>query len=283
MIPSPRWMPTPTHSAPCPGPGGTPQATPMTRHLFDASLLPVRQARAEALGGDYFLHERAFDECLDRIATVRRAFSSAWLLGPERRGWRERLEPFGSKDFAFNGPGDDELPTFAAELCVSIGMLDTAEGLPALLNGLRHMLAPGALFIGAFAGGNSLPTLRSAMAAADRVEGVARPHFHPHIDPASFGGLLADAGFADPVVDVDRVTLSYASLGALVRDLRAMATTNRLVERPRSAILRRGWSAAEGIFAANASDGRTTEVIEIIHFAAWTPTEVPASSRMTQN
>ena len=243
----------------------------MTRPLFDASLLPVRHARARALNGDYFLHERAFAECLDRIATVRKRFESAWLLGPDRPGWRERLSSIGVTRLAFNGPENDELPTFAAELCVSIGILDTVEDLPALLAGLRHLLAPGALFIGAFAGGKSLPMLRSAMASADRTEGLARPHFHPLIDPASFGGLLASAGFADPVVDVDRVTLSYENLPALVRDLRAMAATNRLVERPRIPVARRGMAAAKKDFEARASKGRTSEIVEITYFAAWTP------------
>ncbi len=255
----------------------------MTRPLFDATLLPLRHARARALNGDYFLHERAFDECLDRIATVRRAFSSAWLLGPDRPGWRERLKSIGVTELAFNDPGDDQLPPFAAELCISIGMLDTAQDLPALLAGLRHMLAPGALFIGAIAGGNSLPALRSAMAAADRIEGAAHPHFHPRIDPASFGGLLASAGFVDPVVDVDRVSLAYANLPALIRDLRAMAATNRLFERPRTPVLRRGLVAAENDFAASATSGRTTEIIEIIHFAGWVPIDPHNASGMTGN
>lgn len=254
----------------------------MTRPLFDASLLPVRQVRAEALGGDYFLHERAFDECLDRIATVKRSFVSAWLLGTERPGWRERLALCGISQVAFASPGGD-LPGLTPDLCLSIGSLDTTDELPALLAALRHLLAPGALFIGTFAGGNSLPKLRSAMAAADQIDGLARPHFHPLIDPASFGGLLASAGFADSVIDLDRVTLSYSSLASLVRDLRGMAATNRLIERSRRPLSRRAFAAAEANFAAAGANGRTTETIEIIHFAAWTQTDPQTASRMTQN
>ncbi len=242
----------------------------MNRPLFDAWLLPVRHARAEALGGDYFLHERAFAECLDRIATVRRDFTSAWLLGAERSGWRERLSSFGITLVAFAGLGSD-LPDFNPDLCLSIGSLDTAENLPALLAAMRHMFAPGGLFIGAFAGGTSLPTLRSAMAAADQNDGVARPHFHPLIDPASFGGLLASAGFVDPVVDLDRVTLSYESMASLVRDLRGMAATNRLFERSRRPLSRRALAAAAENFASAGTNSRIRETIEIIYFAAWAP------------
>ena len=164
------------------------------------------------------------------------------------------------------------------DLCLSVGALDTAEPLPAVLSALRHMLAPDALFIGALAGGNSLPALRAAMRAADEQDGGAAPHVHPRIDPPSFAALLGDAGFVMPVVDIDRVRLRYASLDALIRDLRAMAATNILSERPRRAVLRRGLAAAREAFEALGEQGKTPETIEIIHFAAWTPPQKTAKN-----
>jgi len=251
----------------------------MNHPLFDASLLPLRRARADAIGADYFLHERAFDECLDRIATVRREFASALMLGEARPGWIERLRAAGVDEIAVvSGPGDP-LPAFAPELCVSVGYLDTAEELPALLGLLRMAMAPGGLLIGAFAGGQSLPMLRAAMAAADRADGAARAHLHPMIDAASFGGLLGAAGFVDPVVDIDRVTLSYASLDRLVGDLRGMAATNRLIERPRQGLSRAGLAAARAQFRAASDNGRTTERIEIVHFSGWAPAGAPNEPR----
>lgn len=251
----------------------------MNQPLFDASLLPLRRARADAIGADYYLHERAFDECLDRIATVRRGFASAMLLGEARPGWIERLRAAGVEEVAVvSGPGDP-LPGFAPELCVSVGYFGTAEELPALLGLLRMAMAPGGLLIGAFAGGQSLSMLRAAMAAADRTDGAARAHLHPMIDAASFGGLLGAAGFVDPVVDIDRVTLSYASLERLVHDLRGMAATNRLIERPRQSVSRAGVAAAREQFTTGALDGRTSERIEIVHFSGWAPVGVPIEPR----
>ena len=121
--------------------------------------------------------------------------------------------------------------------------------------------------------------LRAAMAAADRADGAARAHLHPMIDAASFGGLLGAAGFVDPVVDIDRVTLSYASLDRLVGDLRGMAATNRLIERPRQGLSRAGLAAARAQFRAAADDGRTTERIEIVHFSGWAPVGAPTEPR----
>ncbi|MEO6248375.1 MAG: hypothetical protein ABIO85_07310 [Sphingomicrobium sp.] len=242
----------------------------MTGPLFDPKLSPLRRARAEAMGGGYFLHERAFEECLDRLGAVRRRFESALLFGVIRPGWADRLRAAGCGEVVAVEPGSTAPLPSAPDLCLSIGALDTVDELPILLAALRALLAPGGLFIGALAGGHSLPALRSALQAADRAVGnAAAAHIHPRIDAASFAGLLTAAGFVDPVVDIDRVSLRYLNFDALVRDLRAMAATNRLLERARRPILRVGRAAARAAFADLAVDGRTTETIDLLHFAGW--------------
>ena len=126
------------------------------------------------------------------------------------------------------------------------------------------------LLIGAVAGGNSLPQLRSAMHAADQVMGASSPHAHPRIEAAAVAPLLTASGFVKPVVDVDRVQVSYASLDRLVSDLRGMAATNILNARSRRPLSRMAREAATAVFEDAGEGGRTTETFEIIHFAAWT-------------
>jgi hypothetical protein len=131
-------------------------------------------------------------------------------------------------------------------------------------------MRPDSPFVGALAGGDSLATLRRAMLAADRATGAAAARTHPRIEPSALAGLLGAAGFVMPVVDVDRIALRYASLAALVRDLRAMGASNQLAERapPRG----RAWAAlAAAAFAGLGVDGRTEERIDLLHFIAWAP------------
>ena len=109
------------------------------------------------------------------------------------------------------------------------------------------------------------------MRAADEEMGVASPHAHPRIEPAALTHLLTSAGFAMPVVDVDRVQVSYRSLADLVRDLRSMGATNILRARSRRPLSRAAVNSAAGQFLAGAEDGRVKETFEILHFAAWTP------------
>lgn len=108
------------------------------------------------------------------------------------------------------------------------------------------------------------------MRAADAVAGIAAPHVHPRIEASALAPLLDTAGFVNPVVDVDRVPVSYRSFGQLVSDLRAMAATNMLAARPRF-IGRAARQAASAAFTAAGDGQRTVETFEILHFAAWTP------------
>ena len=261
--------------------------------IFDMELRALRRDRAFRNGPELFLHERAFDDCLERLALIRRPINSALLIGCPAANWRHRLEALvqsieivdpGSL-FAHAAGGtcinEDQWhpPTQAFDLCLSIGTLDTVNDLPRALQSIRAALAEDALLIGAIAGGNSLPQLRRAMHLADQVAGVASPHVHPRIEAASLAPLLTACGFIVPVVDVDRVQVSYESLDGLVRDLRRMGATNILKARSLAPILREARTTAEAAFRSAGDGSRTVETFEIIHFAAWTPA---VSSRSTQ-
>ena len=153
-----------------------------------------------------------------------------------------------------------------------MGVLDTVNDLPGALALIRRALRPDGLFLAAFAGAGSLPSLRSAIRAAEAAEGLgASPRVHPQIDLRAAGDLLARAGFALPVADAERVTVRFGSLARLVADLRAMAATNLLVSRSRP-FGRLGFAAAAADFAARAdADGRTAERFEILHLSGWAP------------
>ena len=254
--------------------------------LFDMDLRAQRRDRAARRGVELFVYERAFDDCLERLALMPRKFDRALLIGCPDAGWPGRLgghtnevevrEP--GRLFADRAHGellieDRWLPPEAAyDLVLAVGTLDTVNELPLALRLIRHSLRPGGLFLCALSGGETLPQLRMAMRAADAASAGAAPHVHPRIEAAALAPLLADAGFADPVVDVDRLSVSYSSLDRLVSDLRGMAAASVLQSRARF-VSRRALAAARQAFA-DAGDGtRTVETYEILHFAAWAPNQ----------
>jgi hypothetical protein len=250
--------------------------------LFDMRIRAMRRDRAARSGVELFLYERAFADCLERIELMQRQFERALLVGCPDRTWATRLRALGPNVqildpgalFADAAGGSTVVedawlpPEQGYDLIVSVGTLDTVNDLPLALRLTSYSLSPGGLLIGAMAGGETLPRLREAMRAADEATGAAAPHVHPRIDPSALSSLLGEAGFADQVVDIDRVNLSYQSIEGLVRDLRVMGLTNVLAARPHF-IGKAGRTAAANSFFAAGRDGRTTETIEILHFAAW--------------
>lgn len=254
----------------------------MIRDLFDRRLRAARRDRAARLGVELFLLDRAFEECLDRLLDFSRKFDRALIIGCPSPSWPTRLklladqcdifDPgalFASKAGGMQVEEDNfDFGTGIYDLCLAIGTFDTINDLPLTLQRLQRTMQPDAPLIGAIAGGNSLPTLRACMIEAGRTEGHVAARTHPRIEAATLARLLAAAGFAMPVVDIDRVTLRYSNLFDLVRDLRRMGATSSLAEQTKP-LTRSGALAAAREFERLGSDGRTEEVVEILHFLGW--------------
>jgi NADH dehydrogenase [ubiquinone] 1 alpha subcomplex assembly factor 5 len=243
---------------------------PPASPLFDESLQERRRARAGRGGWCTFLHRRVLDDLVDRLSVIQREFRRALVIGwpedappavaglPADTQWRALPEQLGPDDLG------------AFDLLLLIGAVDSANDPRAVFHAARACLEPDSLLLGALAGGESLATLRRAMLAADSIAGRgAAPRTHPRIDPAAVAGLLTDAGFHLPVIDVDRVQLNYRSLDVLVRDLRGGAATNALVHRDRRPLGRAAVAAARAAFLAEGG----IERVDLINFAGWTPAE----------
>ena len=253
--------------------------------LFDLHLRAMRRDRAARLGGEPFLYQRALGDCIERLALIPRRFERALLIGcldpagaqqlGARVGSLDVRDPSALLAQAAGGTQLTEeewsLEPGAYDLIVALGTLDTVNALTLVLRALCAALRPDAFLLGAMSGGDTLPRLRAALRAADTLEGAAQPHVHPRIAAAALAPLLADAGFVRPVVDIDRVRVSYAAFRRLIGDLRAMGATNVLTQRPRRGISRRGLAAATAHFAEAGDGQRTIEIFELLHFAGWSP------------
>lgn len=215
---------------------------------------------------------------VDRLEGVKRSFRDVLDLGSFDGSFVHDHAKIARLDagFAFarrsaGVQGDEDRLPFADssfDLVVSAGVLDQVNDVPGALVLARRVLRPDGLFLGAFLGAGSLSTLRAAIIAAEAERPVAR--FHPQIDVRSAGDLLARAGFALPVADVETLTVRYGSLAGLLRDLRGMAATNLLPDvRP---LTRATLAAAARAFAERAdADGRTAERFEIVYLTGWAP------------
>ncbi len=130
---------------------------------------------------------------------------------------------------------------------------------------VQRSLAVGGLLMFSTLGPDTLRELRAALPAR-RGERV-----HRFIDMHDLGDALVRAGFADPVMDMEMLTLTYASLDDLLADLRASGASNAASARPRGLSGRREWADARAVYETRRRDGRLPATFEIIQGHAWKP------------
>jgi SAM-dependent methyltransferase len=263
--------------------------------IFDKATLDRRRRRAlaGATPGADFLYRAAADDLIERLATIKRTFALAAELGSPTPYLADRLKDAGigavvrldRLPAALAGSrhptvaGDPEALPFAAEsldLVVSALHLQWADDLPGVLAQIRRALRPDGLFLAAIVGGETLAELREALTAAElELTGGASPRIAPLIELRAAGALLQRAGFALPVIDLDRRTVRYDSALHLMRDLRAMGAANALVERDRRPLPRPVLVRAAGIYAERFADAddRVRASFDLISLSGWAPHE----------
>ena len=89
-----------------------------------------------------------------------------------------------------------------------------------------RVLKPGGLLAFSALGPGSLGELRHAFRDDENPH-----HVHPHMDMHDIGDALVASGLADPVLDLDPLTVSYRSPERLFSDLTAAGARNALRER----------------------------------------------------
>lgn len=134
----------------------------------------------------------------------------------------------------------------------------------ALLAELARVLAPGGLLSLSTFGPDTLGELRYAWAQVDRAT-----HVHRFLDMHDIGDALLRLGWAEPVLDVERYTLTYPDLRALMRDVRGFGAGNATAGRARGVTSRDRFAAVEAAYEAFREGGQLPASFEIVYAHAW--------------
>ena len=108
-------------------------------------------------------------------------------------------------------------------------------------------------------------TLRELASAFD--DGYA--HTQRFTDMHDLGDMLVECGFADPVMDMEVLTLTYASVDDLVSELRVAGETCAMTARRHSLAGRSLWERARRAYVALSRDGRVPATFEVVYGHAW--------------
>jgi malonyl-CoA O-methyltransferase len=116
-------------------------------------------------------------------------------------------------------------------------------------------------------GPDTLTELRAAWAAAD-----GYTHVNRFIDMHDLGDAMLRAGLAEPVMDVERYTLTYPDVRALMRDLKAIGAHNVNAGRSRGLTGRQALARMTAAYEDQRREGRLPATFEVVYGQAWSPT-----------
>jgi malonyl-CoA O-methyltransferase len=150
------------------------------------------------------------------------------------------------------------------DLVFSNLMLEWCADPDAVFAEVRRVLRPGGLFTFTTLGPDTLKELRDRWRRLD-----AYPHVHRFIDMHDLGDALMRARFAEPVMDVERLTVTYAGFEVLRRELRGTGSRN-LAQGRRRGLAGRGYrQGLEEMSRGLMRDGVLPVDLEVVYGHAW--------------
>jgi malonyl-CoA O-methyltransferase len=139
-----------------------------------------------------------------------------------------------------------------------------------------RVLRPGGLFMFSSFGPDTLKELRAAWAAVDGAS-----HVSPFPDMHDVGDELLRARFADPVMDVEHLTLTYRDVRQLMAELKGIGAHNATAGRPRGLTGKRRLQGMLAAYEGFRRDGVLPASYEVVYGHAWAPAQ-PLRERADQ-
>ncbi|HNA83208.1 MAG TPA: malonyl-ACP O-methyltransferase BioC [Thiobacillaceae bacterium] len=219
---------------------------------FGLSLLKARFPRARQLGLD-LAHAMASQ------AQARQASAPGW----RRLFSREVPARLLCADMECLPLRKDSLDMVWSSLALQwVGEPDTA------FREAHRVLKPEGLFLFATFGPDTLMELRAATADLD-----GHQHVNRFIDMHDLGDALVHAGFSNPVMEMERLTLTYEALPGLLRDLKAIGAHTVLENRRAGLMGKAEWRRLTDNYERFRRDGRLPATYEVVYGHAWAGTK----------
>jgi malonyl-CoA O-methyltransferase len=152
-------------------------------------------------------------------------------------------------------------------------LLQWCEDLDATLLEWRRLLKPHGLLLFSTLGPDTLKELRAAWSAVDEYN-----HVNRFLDMHDVGDALIRAGFVEPVMDVEHMTLTYDDAPALMRDLKRIGAHNLTAGRRRGLMGPRRLAAFTAAYEKFRREGRLPATYEVVYGTAWAPKFMPMAA-----
>jgi malonyl-CoA O-methyltransferase len=145
-------------------------------------------------------------------------------------------------------------------------MLQWCTDLEATFVELRRVLSPGGLLMFTTFGPDTLMELRASWEAVD-----GYTHVNSFIDLHDVGDSLLHTKWAEPVMDSERITVTYRELRGLMQDLKRIGAHNVTSGRPRGLTGKRHLQQLVDAYEPFREDGVLPASYEVVYGHAWSP------------
>ena len=144
--------------------------------------------------------------------------------------------------------------------------LQWCNDLPATFVELQRVLKVDGLLIFSSFGVDTLHELRTAFHDVDGYN-----HLNRFADMHDIGDMLVAAGFSDPVMEMERITLTYNDVRAVMQDLKSIGAHNATAGRAPGMMGKAAWRRVTENYEKLRRDGKLPATFEIIYGHAWKP------------
>lgn len=171
--------------------------------------------------------------------------------------------------------GDAEclpLADASCDLIFSNLTLQWCQNLAASCAEMRRVLRPGGLLLFSTLGPDSLKELRASWAVAD-----GHSHVNAFVDMHDVGDSLLHARFADPVMDMEQLTMTYVDAFALMRDLKTLGAHNVTAGRAHGLTGKNRLKTMLAAYEGLRRDGLLPATYEVVYGHAWVPAKIPSA------
>ncbi len=160
-----------------------------------------------------------------------------------------------------------------ADMLVSNLMLQWCNDLPSVFNEFVQVLKPGGMLMFSTFGPDTLKELRASWGKVD-----GHTHTSRFMDMHDVGDALLQAGFRDPVMDMEIITLTYSDVRGLLRDLKGIGANNATHGRnPGLTSKARLQAFLEAYENFRSAEGLYPATYEVVYGHAWAPQWLPAN------
>lgn len=144
--------------------------------------------------------------------------------------------------------------------------LQWVNELPRAFAEMYRILEPGGLLMFSTFGPDTLKELRASYAGTD-----GRTHVNRFADMHDIGDALVVGGYADPVMDMEKITLTYRDVRTLMRELKAIGAHNSTRGRPGTLSPKSMLRTVERNYEAFRREGTLPATFEVVYGHAWKP------------